>query len=299
GSVGGNPFDASGLDSLGSQSFFHGFFLRDSRIELLNGFDAVACFTLVLLLVAEVSLRFRLPWHVGTLGVICVMAINPQYVNISPLYSGGLLVAGLILCGAMVSRPLSMGASAPPFRSAIPLALMAGTLVTLKVTLAFFTLFYLLFFWALLFARSSDRRRVLKSALVSGVSCGVFILPWALVHLPTLRQAKKLGLEFGPGATVAANYPSMAAHDIAGLFSIKPLFYGNNPLAFHLLVAICLLSALAGLWSWRLRSASGRAAGLSSVIAAGFSVTAIYLLFADLFNAETGIRYSCPVLIGA
>src|SRR6266496_1159860 len=27
GSVGGNPFDASGLDSLGSQSFFHGFFL--------------------------------------------------------------------------------------------------------------------------------------------------------------------------------------------------------------------------------------------------------------------------------
>src|ERR1051325_2461627 len=27
GSVGGNPFDASGLDSLGSQSFFHGIFL--------------------------------------------------------------------------------------------------------------------------------------------------------------------------------------------------------------------------------------------------------------------------------
>jgi hypothetical protein len=296
GSVGGNPFDASGLDSLGTQSFFHGFFLWDSKIELLNGFDAVACFTLVLLLVAEVSLRWRMPWYVGTLGVICLTVINPQYVNISPLYSGGLLVAGLVVCGAMLSRPLSVGGSKRACRSVIPLALMASTLVTLKVTLAFFALFYLLFFWTFLFAQASHRPDVLKSALLSGCWCGGIILPWALVHLPVLLRAKRLGLEFGSGATVASNYPYMAAHDIAGLFSFEPLFYGNNPVAFHFLVLICLLFAFAGLSS--LASSSRRAAGLSSVVAAGLAVPVVYLVFADLFNAETGIRYSCPILIG-
>src|SRR6266516_644124 len=40
GSVAGSPFDAIGLDSLGSQSFFHGFFLHASRIDWLNGFDS-------------------------------------------------------------------------------------------------------------------------------------------------------------------------------------------------------------------------------------------------------------------
>ncbi len=298
GSVGGNPFDASGLDSLGSQSFFHGFFLQESSVELLNGFDAIACFAIVLLLVAEGSLRWRLPWAVGTMGVICVMAINPQYVNISPLYSGVLLVAGLIACGAMLGKPLSTGGSKPAFRSVLTLALLASTLVTLKVTLAFFTVCYLLFFWAILIVQSPQPLIVLKRALVSACWCGVFILPWGLVHLPILLQAKRLGLEFSPGATVGAKYPSMAAHDIAGLFSFKPLFYGNSTLAFHLLVVVCLLIALGGLWSWRHHSASARRAGLSSVVAAGFSVPVIYFLYADLFTAETGIRYSCPILIG-
>jgi hypothetical protein len=298
GSVGGNAFDASGLDSLGSQSFFHGFFLSGPDIELLNGFDAVACFTLVLLVVAEISLRLKLPWYVGTLGVICLAAINPQYVNISPLYSGALLIAGLVVTGAVLAKALAAGGSKPAFRSEMTLALIASTLVTLKLTLALFALFYQLLFWVLLYAQSRQRRRVLWSALKAGCWSGALVLPWALVHLPVLLKAKRLGLEFHQGATIVANYPSMAAHDIAGLFSFEPLLYGNNPPAFHLLVVISLMIALGGLWLWRLDSASARGAGLISIVAAGFSVPLLYLLTADLFTAETGIRYSCPALIG-
>ena len=235
-------------------------------------------------------------WNTG--GVTCVIAINPQYVNISPLYSGALLVAGLIVSGAMLGKASDRVRAKPAFRSEITLALLASALVTLKLTLAFFTLCYLLFFWVIQFVQSRQRSSALKSALVTGCLSGMPILPWALVQLPILLQAKRLGPEFGQGATVAANYPSMTAHDITGLFAIGPLLYGSNPLSFHLLVAICLLIALSGLWSWRRRSASERGAGLSSVVAAGFSVPAIYLLNAELFTADTGIRYSCPVLIG-
>src|SRR6185369_4098045 len=231
-----------------------------------NGFDAVACFTLLLLLVAEVSLRWRLPWYVGTLGVICVLAINPQYVNISPLYSGALLVAGLLVSSAVLAKTLGVDSSKSVLRSGIATSLIASALVTLKVTLAFFAFFYLLCFWVVLWIESGRRPDVLKRAFATGCWCGVFILPWALVHLPTLLRAKQLGTAFGRGAAIPAKYPSMASHDIAGLFSFRPLFYGNNPAAFHLLVAICLLFALAGLWLWRFHSGGKRGIGLSSGI---------------------------------
>ena len=52
GTLAGNAFDALGLDSLGSPSFFHCFFFNAGGIEFLNGFDAVACFALCLVLVA-------------------------------------------------------------------------------------------------------------------------------------------------------------------------------------------------------------------------------------------------------
>src|SRR5687768_7930418 len=41
GSLGGNPFDMLGLDSLGAQSFFQSFLLLASPLSWANGFDAV------------------------------------------------------------------------------------------------------------------------------------------------------------------------------------------------------------------------------------------------------------------
>jgi hypothetical protein len=106
GSVSGSLFDAIGLDSLGSQSFFHGFFLHQLKVDWLNGFDAVACFAVSLLFVAELSVCWHLPWYVGALAVTSVAVINPQCVNISLLYSGVVSVMALVLCGAMAARDL-------------------------------------------------------------------------------------------------------------------------------------------------------------------------------------------------
>ena len=70
GSLEGDAFGHFGLDSLGSQSFFHGFFMSGDSIKLLNGFDAVACFAMCLLLVGELSLRWRLTWWLGARAVL-------------------------------------------------------------------------------------------------------------------------------------------------------------------------------------------------------------------------------------
>jgi len=298
GSVGGNAFDMSGLDSFGSQSFFHGFFLSGSDIRLLNAFDAVICFTLCLLLVAEVSLRWRLPWFVSVLAVGSVTTINPQCVNISPLYSGALFIGALVICGAFLERSWREGRVKRGFRLEMTLALIAATLAALKLTVAFFAAIYLVILYALDLARSADRRSVFTSAVVAGLLTAAITLPWALAHVPMLEQARRLGLEFSQKATLAAKYPSMVDHDIPRLFTTDRLFYGDNPLSFHFLAGICFGIGLMSLFGWLRRPFFPQASGLGSMIAVGFAVPMVYLLNAHLFAADTAIRYSCPVLIG-
>ena len=73
-------------------------------MKLLNGFDAVACFAMRLLLVGELSLRWRLPWWFGVSAVLCAAWFNPQFVNVSPIYSSA---AGVMepRTFALVRRP--------------------------------------------------------------------------------------------------------------------------------------------------------------------------------------------------
>ncbi|HTE90695.1 MAG TPA: hypothetical protein VK639_17170, partial [Terriglobales bacterium] len=298
GSVGGNAFDMSGLDSFGSQSFFHGFFLSGSDIRLLNAFDAVICFVLCLLLVAEVSLRWRLPWFVSVLAVGSVATINPQCVNISPLYSSALFIGALVICGAFLERSWGTGRVKRGFRPEMTVALIAATLVSLKLTVAFFAALYLVILYALGIARTADRRSLFTSAVVAGLVTVAITLPWALAHVPTLEQARRLGLAFSENATLAARYPSMAAHDIANLFTTNRLFNGDNPFSFHFLAGICFGIGLMSLFRSLRRPSCPQATGLGSLIAVGFAVPMVYLLDAHLFAAATAIRYSCPVLIG-
>src|SRR5204863_8585827 len=178
-----------------------------------NGVDAVACLARCLLLVAELSLRWRLPWYVGALGVICVMAINPQCVNISPLYSGALLITGIVIAGAILARSSRTKRSKRGCRLELTLALLASSLLTLKTTLAFFAFFYLIGLYLILFLKVRGRQAVLKSAIAAGFLIVLFVLPWVLLHMPLLWKAKRLGMQVKDTATLSARYPSMAAHD--------------------------------------------------------------------------------------
>jgi len=298
GSLGGNAFDPLGLDSLGSQSFFHGFFLSGADIRMLNGFDAVACFTLCVLLAAELSVRWRLPWIAGTMVVLCTVFINPQYVNISPLYSGVAAVMAVVVCGMLVGRSLASERDRKHWRVDLSLALMVAWLVTLKITLALFGALFLTLLYLFLLLRGCDRQTTLWSALtVSGVA-GLLVVPWILVFLPPLLRARELAGPLQQKATIAAKYSSLAARDIPALFSTAPSFYGNGPLCFVFLAVVCL--GMGGLGFFVLRHGrSGASAWGAAAAAAGLAAPLGLLVHGYLFSVDTAIRYACPVLIGA
>jgi hypothetical protein len=298
GSVAGSPFDAIGLDSLGSQAFFHGFFLHASKVDWLNGFDAVACFTVCLLFIAELGLRWRLPWYIGAFAVSSTAVINPQCVNVSALYSGMSGVMALVVCGGIAARKLQGSPHGRGYGPEIAMALLGGMLVTLKSSLGFFAVAYLAILYGVLLCRSNRVAAVLKSASVTACIAMLVILPWASAHLPVFLKARQLGVEFEKNAVLSGKYPSLSAHQIPRLFSREQSLYGDTYLSFDIIVLICAALGLVSFLIWLRQADGSKSAVRPSVAAAGCGVVVTYLINAHLFEVETAIRFSCPVLIG-
>lgn len=297
GTLAGNAFDSLGVDSLGSSWFFHGFFLMAGGVTFLHGFDAVACFALCLWFIAELSLRWRLPWWLGVPAVLAVAWINPQYVNISALYSGVAGVMALLLCGTFLARTLARHPRTPAWRLALTIGLLAAWLVTMKVTLIFFVAIYLAVLFGVLGAASGNLRGVIKAATLTGLTIAAVTLPWLLVTMPSLLHARNTSEGFLAAATMAGQ-PSLGLHESRLLFAPIPLYYGDTPVLYLALTCVALALGLAGSAQWIRHRQSGRLSAMPALGAAGIAMTALLFLNGRLFPIGTAIRYSCPVIIG-
>lgn len=298
GSVAGNAFDSLGTDSFGSSSFFHAFFLVAGGFESLNGFDAVACFALCQLLLAELSLRWRIPWWLGVCCLLGLVWINPQYANISPLYAGAAGVMALLVCASLLARSLVRARPTSCARLAVAMGLLAAWMATLKITLVPFVAIHLGLLFLLLFAVAQNRRAVIRSAgvLVSTIALGV--LPWALVSLPDLMRAQSAAASVSFRAPMAKKYSALSLHESALLFQRKALSYGDSPALYVAVAAIVLALGVAGAARWFRRRPDDRSAGTLAMATGGAAVCATLLLNSHLYPIGMAVRYACPIVIG-
>jgi len=296
GSIAGNAFDGMGLDSLGTQSFFQGYFIALGGPRMANGFDAVCCLFLMLLLAAQLARAWRLPIWMQVLIVVTGAFITPQYVNISPLYSSALFTLALI-AWATASASLLLRSGKTRRGMEVIGALLIAMLLSLKVTVATFAALQLSILYLVLFAKSQSRGAVFKSAVITATLALLLVLPWFLAHWPTIHHASELAAAFRSEGLLPAAEPSIAAHDIPKLLSLRSLYYGDFLGAYHFLVLSCLGAAIVAIIIWRRHQA--QAAGLLSAVSAGFAVLGVYLINAHMFAIENAVRYSAPVLIGS
>ena len=298
GSLAGNAFDTLGLDSLGSASFFHCFFLLAGGVAFLNGFDAVACFALCVLLLAELSLRWRLPWWLGLCAIFGLAWINPQYVNISPLYAGAAGVMALMVCGLFLARTLMRRHGASAWRLALPMGFLAAWLATMKMTLGFFAGIYLSVLLLVLLVAAANRPAVLKSAGAGFLVLVFGVLPWALVPLPALLRARNAAETLITSAPLAEKYTSLTAHQSAFLFNPIALFYGDTPVFYLAVSGAAFALGIAGVAHWLRRRSDSKLHGTLAVAAGGVAMFATLFLNSHLFPIGMAIRYTCPIVIG-
>jgi hypothetical protein len=150
GTVFGSPLNDIGLDTLGGQAFLDGFAVAFFPIQYINGVGAAFALFLCMLLASQFK---------SVLATLSVFIVNPQYVNISALYTASFLMMAAILEES----------------DAITGLLYAG-LISLKSTFVLFVAVHLV-----------ARRRVKAAGFAA-----LFLMPWILLHAPHYVHA------FGP-----------------------------------------------------------------------------------------------------
>lgn len=293
GTLGGNPFDALGIDSLGAQSFLQAFVLLAFPLEYINAFDAIFCFALSAFLLREVGRKLRTPWGYVTLALLLLIIINPQYVNITALYSGTATILGLLLaCCALTDSGGSGGSRLSVYR-AVPVGLLLATLIALKSTFIFFAGFYFLAFFAFhawFYCRS---RQAIRVSLVSAGVAAVALLPW--VALYSLNYAAVFLGDLPEGAPAGDGWPTFGY--VTFLFAFGELGWGGDISYYNYIIVLLVLISLFS--AYLLHKGGGSNGNRFLVITLSSSVAAIgsYLGSGYFFDPPNAVRFACPVFL--
>jgi hypothetical protein len=299
GSLAGGPFDQVGVDSVGSQSFLQSFVLVRFPIPYVNGFDPVFAFLIGGLLVNDIGRRAGAHWLFRALATLLFTFINPQYVNVSALYSGVSMILGLMYAGLLLADERDTPDIAVPLKAAIPFGLLTSSLIGLKVTfMPYAALYFAVFFLAFIFL-TGDRRRAVGVGAASATTAVASLGPW-------------MALSFNDYATilyrVVAKPMFTAKEEISdtalrpsgfeNLFSTLRLYYGGNYYDYNFIVFSIAAVGLFCVVYLFLRRGGERNAELMVPLAACVAASVSYFVVAYMIVPALAIRYACPLLIG-
>jgi hypothetical protein len=285
GTLAGSTLSALGAETLGGQAFLHGFVLSICPIGYINGVDAIFGLFALMLLTAAAGRR-RYVWFFGVLlGPLLVATINPQYVNVSGLYIGSLLMATAILLVAEDRE----GAAPAPFL----IGLIYAALIAIKSTFALFAMLHLGFATLALRGTLGSWWAASKWKLRTGMWTLIALLPWTMLYLPNDLAHGNLPRIAVPGGDDGALH----------IFSFEPVIYGAS-FGHYALIAL-ITAALAGVSIYSLRKSSDpkqkkTILGISGGGMAG--VLSYLILLVGLGRAlngyDTNLRYTIPFLLG-
>jgi hypothetical protein len=236
GTLYGSPLNALGTESPGGQPFLQSF-IAFAPFPYVNGFDALFCFALCIALAGSLTGGAPGLAVIAALAAASVGVIEPQFVNISALYSGSALVLALYV---LLAAPEEIAAS-PPFRRALGAGIIAAALIALKPTLLMMAA-AMLGAGALSIAVSTMSARAMfkwSGAAMAGLALG--LAPWAALYAPY----------FGKISGAQDSIVAQSSVPPIGLFSSAPLTWGASGLAYTLAMTFPIVAGALALGRWR------------------------------------------------
>ena len=286
GTLAGGPLDALGIETLGGQPLLLGFVLSAFPIAYINGVDAIFGLLLLLALGATAGWRRLTPFPGAAIAPLLIVAVNPQFVNISALYIGAALMATAILL------VVDDRATKPP--PSLALGLVYAAMIAIKPTFAVFAALHLALAVPAFAAARGGWRAGIGGALRTALCAAIGIAPWAALHLPKYLQA----------FPVPADAVTSGLEKPLDLLSTEPMFLGGTYAHY---TALAALAAIAAIWSLaflclrRNATAPHRRFALGVLAGAAAGVLAYFVLVpltAPLTGGYyTGVRYAIPFLL--
>jgi len=297
GTLAGNPYEILGTDSLGAHAFLQGFVLLGFSVDYLQGLDAVFSYALTGLLLIALGRQFNLHWSYTVFALLGFIFINPQSVNVSPIYLGSAMILGIIIASNQLLEEMEK-----PDRSEIPkmtvviIGLLMAGLLALKNSFLIYALAYCTFFFAGLVFVSKDKRMSLKICSLIGLSVPLALSPWLALHAANFASGLKLALH--PSGVKAANTFTSLQGDISVLFSTADLFYGGSYLSYGLIVLMLFLAGSYGLFIAVRGKIALSQRGYFLVATASCAAGILTYFFNGIVVApDVAVRYTCPILI--
>jgi hypothetical protein len=312
GTVGGNPFDMLGIDSLGSYAFLQAFTLLWFDAEYLNTFDAIFCFLLTIALIFEIGRRLKVNIILVLPAIFLFVVINPHYANISSLYSGTLMLLGVLYSYIiLVGREGQLKDSLKKaILSCLPMSFFVVSLLTFKATFLFTTILFVIANLLLsILLWPDNKKRLLQINVLCFLVVVFFLLPWIVQFLPKyVNKIQYLLINPLSSGKVSPDILANAAKSIvtgqnkkiiSELLSTREMYYGNNYRDYLIAVFVPLLTGItATIYAWGNRTEQG-VMSLPSLISLPLSVAVNYYIFGWVFPARLVVRYSCPLIIAA
>ncbi len=295
------PFSYFGVNTLGAQSYLQGFVAAHWPLTHINAVDGLFGLALAGCLILVVGRRIGTPPWLGLLAVAALIAINPQYVNVSTLYIGSSLLIFLLL---IPSGTCTSGQPVEPTSAtyAVTTGMTYGALIALKSTFVLPVLVHFVLVAASSATGHRSLRRSVTWMLRVGLGSFVIALPWMLNQAPKLIPAL-LEVARLVGTGPSGLHSQGAAGKLEWL-SGDPFIYGFGTGHIHYtgLAAVALLCALILLLRipWQDRSAlSHRLTAVTGCLALPvFYVIQMKTIGAKVMGADTALRYAAPVFIG-
>ena len=279
----------------------HGFALAHWPLGYVNTVDTVFAFLLCLMSVLNVSMRKELPFWYIPLVVLIPIFINPQYVNISSLYTASAMIIFLFLGVWMhfeEDKDTVLSWSSLAFVGLSYAALIALKTFYLLVVITHFVLVFL----GIIFVSHSFKNAI-KWATRTVFSTLLFSSPWILVYYS--NWITWLANSSGPQAYLSdSGFPRQTAVAVH-LLSSEKLFFGFGTTFAHytatmIVVTLCCLSLFVYKAAVQPTHTTRKVMGFAACATAPILyVVNIFMVAPILTGPSNGLRYLCPIIIAA
>ena len=298
GSLGGNPFDTTGIESLGTQSFLQSFILMLYPAEYVNGLDTVLCFLLTSSLLFAIAHSIKAHSLYLLISLLALIFINPQIVNISPLYSISTMILGMLIASSVFTNSSNRSGMQLMFINTIPFALFVSSLISLKMTLVVFAVSYCLIYFTLNILFSNHKKQFFLKGLFLIVLVIVFLIPWVGVygdkywHIFVNFTQSNINESF-----TSVEFVRLKSL-IGQLTSYDELFYEGRYIGYGFVIFLLLMAAVLSFSNLFKKNKNALfIPHLIVVFASSSSGIISYLFNVHFFDPDTSLRYSLPVFI--
>jgi hypothetical protein len=292
GTLAGSPLNALGSETFGAQAFLQAFVVAHFPIYLINAVDAIFCFGLCLALASSVAAGRPAAAPGAILGMLLLFFIDPQYVNVSSLYSTAALIMAFVLLYADPAEAAPV--ATPGWRRAIAPGLLIAAVIALKPTgLLFFAMFFSISLPLLVYGGLGWRARLIEG-IASALWALILVAPWVLLYLPEYLSGLRT-----PAPPLIIPVP--AVDEPVDLLSSGFFGYYGPLLMYTVLAALlCAYAVLLLAPATRRDRPEIRRAKLdfaAAILTAVFAYFLWLLVGVHFVEAYSAMRYAMPIII--